>query len=84
MINKAIMERILSCKLNLHKEEYDFSIQTTNEVVFPNQVMLPCKYIMILVQDNLRKRMIYQFKDAMKYPTQATIKWSCLTKSSYP
>ncbi|KAG5585714.1 hypothetical protein H5410_046148 [Solanum commersonii] len=55
MLDQAIMENTISCKSKLLKEGYYFSIQATNEMVWPYQVMLSCKHFKMLVQANLKK-----------------------------
>uniref|UniRef100_M1BB31 Uncharacterized protein n=1 Tax=Solanum tuberosum TaxID=4113 RepID=M1BB31_SOLTU len=52
MLDQAIMESILSCKSKLLTEVYYCSIQATNEMVWPYQVMLSCKHSLMLVQAN--------------------------------
>ena len=42
MLDQSIMEGILSYKSKLLKEGYYCSIQATNEMVLPYQVMLSC------------------------------------------
>ncbi|KAG5608875.1 hypothetical protein H5410_020156 [Solanum commersonii] len=43
MLNQAIMESTFLCKSKLFKKGYYYSIQATNEMVWPYQVKLPCK-----------------------------------------
>ncbi|KAG5595236.1 hypothetical protein H5410_036468 [Solanum commersonii] len=62
MLDQDIMEGILSCKSKLLKEGYYCSIQDTNEMIWPYQVMLSCKHSIMLVQANLWKGTISQSK----------------------
>ncbi|KAG5572198.1 hypothetical protein H5410_061964 [Solanum commersonii] len=62
MLDQAIVEGVLSCKSKLLKEGYYFSIQATNEMVWPYQVKLSCKHPLMLVQANHWKGTIAQSK----------------------
>ncbi|KAG5619739.1 hypothetical protein H5410_004957 [Solanum commersonii] len=73
MLDQATMESMLLYKSKLLKEGYYCSIQATNEMVWPNQVMLPCKHSIMLVQANITKGIISQSKATMRSSTQATM-----------
>ncbi|KAG5619648.1 hypothetical protein H5410_004866, partial [Solanum commersonii] len=84
IIDQAIMEGILSCKSKLQKEGYYCSIQATNDMVWPHQVMLPCKdlywakfkltigWVLLLIRRLSKKTSNSSYQA-----------WSCLTNASY-